>query len=188
MSLDKKIQNDSLESDLLAVKGKEYGKNHKQHMLELYKLYVEMADNVSARRSKANTFFLSVNTLLVTAIGILSELQSGFETLNLWWVLVTSFAGILFCWTWLSTVNSYRQLNTGKFKVIHLIERKLPLAMYTAEWSYLKPKEGVSGYKRLTVVELWVPKIFAVVYLVLMIIGAILLVKSGSFGFLQELF
>jgi hypothetical protein len=188
MSFDKKIENNTLESGLLAVKEKDYGPNYKQHLLELYKLYVEMADNVSARRSRANTFFLSVNTLLVTAIGILSELQSGFETLNLWWVLVASFAGILFCWTWLSTINSYRQLNSGKFKVIHLIEERLPLAMYKAEWAYLKPKMGVSRYKQLTVVELWVPKIFAVVYLVLMIIAAILLVKSGSLGFLWELF
>lgn len=171
-------ENAAVESELFAVDEKDYGKDYKKHLLEQYKLYVEMADRISSRRSKANTFFLSVNTLLVTAIGVLSKLESGFETLNLWWVLTTSFAGILFCWTWLSIINSYRQLNTGKFKVINTIERKLPLAMYKAEWSHLKPERGVSKYKQLTVVEIVVPKIFGGVYLVLMIMAVLLLVNS----------
>lgn len=40
-------------------------------LLEQYKLYVEMADRVSARRGSANTFFLTLNTTAVTAIGVL---------------------------------------------------------------------------------------------------------------------
>jgi hypothetical protein len=35
--------------------------------LELYKLAVEMADRISARRALANTFFLTVNTGLAAA-------------------------------------------------------------------------------------------------------------------------
>lgn len=174
----KTTHNNDLASELLTIEEDDYGKEYKEHLLGQYKLYVEMADRISSRRSKANTFFLSVNTLLVTAIGILSKLGSSFEALNLWWVLVTSFAGILFCWSWLSMINSYKELNSGKFKIIHLIEQKLPLAMYKAEWSYLKPKKRLSRYRQLTVVELWVPRIFAVVYLVLMIMATILLVNS----------
>jgi len=164
-------------SELFAVEEKDYGRDYKKHLLEQYKLYVEMADRISSRRSKANTFFLSVNTLLVTAIGILSKLELEFEALNLWWVLTTSFAGILFCWAWLSIISSYKQLNTGKFKVINTIEQKLPLAMYKAEWSYLKPERGISRYKQLTVVETLVPKIFGGVYCVLMIIAVFMLVN-----------
>jgi len=169
MSDDRKTADDALKDKLFTVEEKGYGESYKQHLLEQYKLYVEMADKISSRRSKANTFFLSVNTLLVTAIGVLSELGSGFVTLNHWWVLVTSFAGVLFCWTWFSTINSYRQLNTGKFKIVNMIEQRLPLAMYEAEWAYLKPKKGLSRYKQLTVVEFWVPRIFSGVYLALML-------------------
>lgn len=172
------MSNDDLTSELFAVEEKDYGKNYKQHLLEQYKLYIEMADKVSSRRSRANTFFLSVNTLLVTAIGVLTELESSFITLNLWWVLISSFAGVLFSWTWLSTINSYRQLNTGKFKIINTIEQNLPLAMYKAEWSYLKPKNKIDRYKQLTVVELWVPKVFAGVYVALMVMASILLLNS----------
>ena len=154
-------ENENFEAELFAVNKKDYGEKYNQHLLEQYKLYVEMADRVSSRRSKANTFFLSANTLLVTAIGILAELGSSFVSLNLWWVLVTSLAGVLFCWTWITIINSYRQLNSGKFRIINTIERKLPLAVYKAEWAYLKPKKGISRYKQLTIVERWVPILFA---------------------------
>lgn len=175
---------DNFEIVLFAVDEKDYGEKYNQHLLEQYKLYVEMADKVSSRRSKANTFFLSANALLVTAIGILAELGFGFISLNLWWVLVTSLAGILFCWTWLSIINSYRQLNSGKFKIINTIEKKLPLAMYKAEWSYLKPKREASKYKQLTIVERWVPRIFAILYFVLMLVAISLLWRSGAFSLL----
>jgi hypothetical protein len=172
------VQNESLRSELFSMNEEEYSKNYRQHLIEQYKLYVEMTDKVSERRAKANTFFLSVNTLLVTAIGVLSKLQSSFETLNLWWVLVTSFAGVLFCWAWISIIHSYGQLTTGKFKIIFMIEEKLPLALYKTEWAYLKPERGLSRYKQLTVVEPLVPKVFALIYIVLMILATVLLTTS----------
>ncbi|GHI47573.1 RipA family octameric membrane protein [Streptomyces albidoflavus] len=56
--------------------------NQRPEVLELYKLAVEMADRVSARRGTANAFFLSVQTALVTLISFgipkLSE--------SPWWV------------------------------------------------------------------------------------------------------
>ena len=39
-------------------------------VMDQYKLYVELADRVSARRALANTFFLTLNTAIFTAIGI----------------------------------------------------------------------------------------------------------------------
>jgi len=166
---------ENLKKKLLPVDKKSYGKEYNRHVLEQYRLYVEMADRVSSRRAKANTFFVSVNTLLITAISILAEIRSSLVSMTFWWVLATSFAGILVCWIWLSTISSYRQLNSGKFKVINAIEQELPLAMYNAEWAYLKPKIGVSKYNQLTNVERWVPKIFAALYFVLLLIASYLM-------------
>jgi hypothetical protein len=39
------------------------------HLLEQYKLYIEMADRISSRRQSANSFFLSLNTTLVALGG-----------------------------------------------------------------------------------------------------------------------
>jgi len=38
-------------------------------LLEQYKLYVELADRVSQRRGTANTFFLSINSLVAVVVG-----------------------------------------------------------------------------------------------------------------------
>ena len=39
---------------LPAISQSTYGELHKPHLLEIYKLYVEMADRISARRQSAN--------------------------------------------------------------------------------------------------------------------------------------
>ena len=124
---ERKVTSNDLRAQLFIIDEKTYGKNYKKHLLEQYKLCVEMADKISSRRSTANSFFLSVNTLLITAIGILSRLGSSFATFSSLWGVMTSIAGILFCWTWLVTIQRYRDLNDAKFNVINAIERRLPV-------------------------------------------------------------
>jgi len=160
-----------LESQLFGVDEKKYGKDYKKHLLDQYKLCVEMADKISSRRCTANNFFLSVNTLLLTAIGILSRFGSSFAALSLWWLVITSAAGILFCWAWLLTIRCYRDLNDAKFKTINAIEQKLPAAAFNVEWALLNPENKATKYPQLTKVERWVPRIFIFLYLVLMLIG-----------------
>jgi len=160
-----------LEAQLFVFDEKTYGRNYKKHLLEQYKLCVEMADKISSRRCTANNFFLSVNTLLLTAIGILSRFGSSFATLSLWWLVITSVAGTLFCWAWLVTIRCYRDLNEAKFKIINVIEQKLPATAFNVEWALLSPENKATKYPQLTKVERWVPLIFIFLYLVLMLVG-----------------
>ena len=37
-----------------------YGDKFQDHLIEQYKLYVEMADRVSARRAQTNRFYISL--------------------------------------------------------------------------------------------------------------------------------
>ena len=172
---DSKIPGD-FESSLFVIDEKKYGKEYKKHMLEQYKLYVDMADKIQSRRSTANNFFLTVNTLLITAVGILTRLGSSFVSFNLYWVAITSFAGILFCWTWLVTIKCYRNLSDAKFRIINAIERKLPVAAFDIEWACLTQQDKDSKYPELTKVEKWVPIIFGFLYFVLIVIGVLLVV------------
>jgi hypothetical protein len=127
--------------------------------LELYKLAVEMSDRLSARRGAANTFFLTVNTGLATLLGA-QDLR--------WYVAA---AGIVFALAWWVQLRSYRQLNAAKFKVIHKIEERLPLRIFTDEWDYLKAdRPAAPGFRRriryleLGAVERMVPFAFAAIY------------------------
>jgi hypothetical protein len=146
-----------------------YGQLYKKHLMEQYKLCVEMADRVSSRRSTTNNFFLTLNSLLITAIGILSRIGISGNSFNLTWVIIASFAGILFCWCWFTTINGYRTLNSSKFEIINSIEKKLPVAAFETEWKHLTPKDGKVKHRQLTKVECWIPKIFSLLYLTLSI-------------------
>src|SRR5258705_2726593 len=73
-----------------------YAANEKYqaHLVEQYKLYVEMADRISARRQTANSYFLAINTGLVGFIGYVSTKETG-EYL---WLMAG--AGIANCYLW----------------------------------------------------------------------------------------
>lgn len=134
----------------------------KDHVLEQYKLCVEMADRISARRSTANTFFLTLNTLV---IGALSACADKFSRLS---VIVLCIAAIILCYVWERLINSYRQLNTAKYIVIGEFEKRLPTSPYwSAEWNALGEGKDPKKYKQLTAVEKWVPIVFICLYLLL---------------------
>ncbi len=134
----------------------------KDHVLEQYKLCVEMADRISARRSTANTFFLTLNTLVV---GALSACAEKFSRLS---VIVVCIAAIVLCYVWKRLINSYRQLNTAKHTVIGEFEKRLPTSPYwSAEWNVLGEGKDPKKYKQLTAVEKWVPIVFMCLYLLL---------------------
>lgn len=143
-----------------------YGAEYEKHLFEQYKLYVEMADRVSARRMLANSFFVGVHTALITAFTVLLKEN----------ILPRSFLGyvpfaavILLCFVWWRIVYSYRQLNSGKFKVIQALEQELPSAPYDAEWIALGKGKTPKLYRPLTHVENWVPLCFGLLYLLLVI-------------------
>ena len=147
-------------SDRLVANDREsYGDNFQAHSLEMYKLYVQMADNISARRQSANSFFLTVNTALIAIVGYMSG-----ENVEINWVV--NLAGMVLCYSWYRLIRSYKDLNSGKFKVVHEIEKTLPLAPYDAEWEALGRGNDSKLYLPFTVIEMRVPWIFLVLHLV----------------------
>ena len=137
------------------------------HIIEQYKLYVEMADRVSQRRMNANTFFISVTTLLFTITSFIGD-RTTFGN------LVFGILGCILCFAWYFTLKSYRQLNSGKFEVIHEMEKLLPLSCYAYEWDILDKGENPSKYWPISHIEKIVPAIFFVAYLIHIIYHLIL--------------
>lgn len=132
-------------------------------VLEQYKLYVEMADRVSNRRGLANTFFLTLNTLLFTLFGVFWKDKPGDVPIALLVLLLVTTVGE--CSAWWMIVRSYRQLNAGKYQVVGLLEEQLPASPYwRAEWQALGEGTDWRLYMPLTHVEQWVPVLFAAIY------------------------
>jgi hypothetical protein len=131
-------------------------------ILEQYKLYVEMADRISARRGLTNTFFLTLNTLVFTIIGVVVKDRTQFSPILLALALAIALGQ---CGGWFLIVRSYRQLNSAKFKVIGALETRLPASPYwSAEWKALGEGRDWRAYIPLTHVERWIPTLFATVY------------------------
>ncbi len=137
--------------------------------MELYKLAVEMADRVSARRGTANAFFVTVNTALLAFLG-LAELDAAWPV---------AAGGVVISVTWALLIKSYRDMNRAKFTVINEAEKRLPLKIFYDEWQVLKkerpeswlPKDWrgwLKWYVEFTIVEMIVPLVFAVLYLVIL--------------------
>lgn len=155
-------------ADLAGVAAADYGDDYRAHLLEQYKLYVQMADKISERRQAANNYGLTIHTALVTVVAaLLSKQPSWLPSLA---YVVVSACGIVLCFTWRRMVRSYKDLNSGKFKVIHEIEKLLPIRPYDCEWTMVGRGKVKDLYLPFSHVEGAIPLIFATLYAVTIVL------------------
>ena len=146
------------------AEGVTYPHNDKwySHLLDQYKLYVEMADRVSARRGLTNTFFLTLNTTLV---GLAAVIEKTAVQGRAWWLAIPLAALLGECFTWFYLVRGYRLLNTAKYQVVGVLEERLPASPFVrGEWWCLAERRGRERYWPLSFIEQWVPALFALIY------------------------
>lgn len=158
------MESEKLEKMLFVLANDKYGDKYIEHLLEQYKIYINSAEKISDRRQKTNEFFLTLNSALVALLGFIVTKTSGNEFDLL--LILSSLAGVTMCYLWYRMILSYKGLNSGKFKVIHAIEKRLPLALYDTEWEALGRGEVKSTYWPFTHIELWVPWIFISIYFI----------------------
>lgn len=139
-------------------------------LLDIYKLTVEMADRISARRALASTFFLTALSSLIVVIGLTTKAEWAF-----------ALPGLVLAITWWLLLRSYRLLNRAKYKVIQNMEKRLPVQPFTDEWPITEaiPGDEIVRFRRikalrgryaeLGVLEQTVPTIFGVIFLVILI-------------------
>jgi hypothetical protein len=137
--------------------------------LELYKLAVEMADRVSARRTTANGFFLTLHAAVTTAVGFAAPAAIPDDSgATGYAAVVTAAGGVVLAVTWWLLLRSYRDLNRAKFLVINDLEKRFPVAIFAEEWRALGKDEPVQwwrgAYTEQGFVERVVPAVFAALY------------------------
>ncbi len=148
--------------------GTNFDNSNRQLLLEEYKIFVETSETVVARRQAANSFFLSVNSALLAALGVLSQTSLATAVSRLAFLAIGA-AGTLLCVEWRVLIRSYRQLNTGKFLVIHLLERQLPASLFQAEWIALGEGKDPKKYKPVTSVERIIPILLILLFVVIVV-------------------
>ena len=140
-----------------------YGASFTSDLLEQYKLYVQSAENVSARRVASSRYLLTLNAALVALYGVQS---AGFG--QSYWTLLVPIVGIPVSLLWYLIIKSHANLNRIKFDVIHEFEQHLPAATYKYEWHLAEEGQGKT-YIAVTTIERWIPILFAALHVVLAI-------------------
>jgi hypothetical protein len=125
---------------------------------EQYKLAVEMADRISARRGATNTFFITANAALMTAVGSNRVADTA------------AVAGIALAVGWWVLLRSFRDLSAAKWQVITEMEKQLPARPFTDEWDCLKA-DPVSGWRPRYAELSSVERVGPIVFLGLFVIG-----------------
>jgi hypothetical protein len=146
-------------------------------LFEQYKLYVQSIERVSERRANANSYFLTLTTGIGGSIGYIVAYDYKFKEL---FILIITISGILICIYWLFILDNYRKLNSGKFKALIELEKKLPVNLFNFEWEILGKGKNPKLYRKTSIVEKSIPKILIFVYSGLLVIAFIELVKNTA--------
>ena len=142
-------------------------------LLEQYKLLVGTSEALVSRRQQVNTFFLSVNSIILAAIGLIIREETA-NNITGPVLIVLGLSGMVLCFAWRREILSFGQLNRGKFEIIHALESRLPARVFAAEWVALGEGEDPSKYKPFTKTESLTPWIFGVLEMLVLIAGIIL--------------
>lgn len=142
--------------------------------LEQYKLILGTTESLESRRQTLHTFFMSINSLFLAAIGLLGK-ESLDNSAVAVGVIVLAVAGCLLSESWRRQVVSYGNVAASKWTVINAFEACLPSSPFCAEWQALQRRD----YRSFTTNETAIPVAFVALYGVAIVAGTLLLAGVG---------
>lgn len=127
---------------------------YQDHLLEQYKLCTEMANKISDRRIATNNFYLTINTALLSVYGLI-KVKTNHQ------MILLAVIGLIISYSWYCIINSYKKINSAKYKTINKIEDELACCPYQYEWDIVCRQ---SDYKKFSDVEKYIPFGFMLFY------------------------
>ena len=149
-----------------------YTDEDKSILLEQYKLFLETSEALVDRRQKVSNFFITANALIVSLSGTVMTLSID-NKLKMIAGALLSIVGIILSISWMNLLTNYGKLNSSKMKIISMIEKQLPAAIFDTEWAVLSDSLNNKKYISFTENEKRVPKTFIAIY-ILVILAVIL--------------
>ena len=146
-----------------------------QHiLLEQYRIFVKTADDITMRRLQTNKFYLTILLGLFTIAGFFNKNGiTGILNEQIILILV-SVIGIALSVIWYVNIESFKLLNSAKFKVIHEMEKDLPCACFDKEWEYRVGEDESKAYPILTKIEKFLPIIMGAIFFIILLVGLFL--------------
>ena len=151
--------------------------SEKARLLEIYKLQVQLTNDVSNRRTSTNRFYMislsGVALVFSTVFDITGNGTNTFTDLSLE-LLAYMFAtiGLSLSWSWFISTESYLRLVSRKYEVLKELEIKLDYNFFEKEWGYLGKHGNNLTYRELSRIELSPSIIFLAIFLFLLAFSA----------------
>ena len=145
--------------------------DQRAEFVELYKILVQSSESLVARRQNVNTFFVTANGFLLSAVALVAKDGVPGRRIAIA-VIIMSLVGVILSLIWRQLLLSFGQLNAGKFMVINEMEKYLAAPIFDAEWVALAEGRERRVYRSFTNNEARVPLAIFCVY-VLLLAGAI---------------
>lgn len=144
-------------------------------LLEQYKIFLKTSEDLVSRRQGVNNFYISINSALIAAFGIIWALNI-LPVYKFLTGFLLSVVGIILSFSWIKLLVSYGDLNSSKMKIVSYIEKQLPASLYDAEWAALSDKLNKRKYVSFTNSEKRVPALFIAVYICVAACGVVFLI------------
>ena len=145
-------------------------------LLEIYKIHVEQANNISNRRTTINRFYQVFLSGLVVIFAATLQNKNG-ESVKLlsgisieWIMLVLGGLGMWLTLIWCISVDSNLLQNTRKYETLKILEGKLEYQFLKQEWKFLGLDRDRT-YRSLATTEFLAPITFFLFFSVLFGIG-----------------
>ena len=166
----------------MILKGSDF--HNKETLMTQYQMFVQTSEELVRRKQSVNTFYVTLNSLMLSAIiSIICAAGDILQVIdnNMIIYVISAFLsviGIVICWSWITLLISYSDLNASKMAIISCIEERLALKLYDTEWALLTRRIGKRKYQSFTVKELSVAKIFLSLYFLMIVACVIMCVMT----------
>ncbi|WP_266080608.1 RipA family octameric membrane protein [Haladaptatus caseinilyticus] len=145
-------------------------------VLELWKQYEQTARDVSNRRLKNNRFYQRLLGATVAGVGVAAK----FNAIGPFVYVVVGLIGVAISLLWMMHIVSYKQLNSGKYDVLHDLESELPYQPFSQEWKKLDRGRDPTTFITHTSVEIWWPRVALWVFGGMVLYGGIQKLQTGG--------
>lgn len=141
----------------------------RSEVIEQYKMMLGTIESLEGRRQALHTFFMSINSLLLAAIGLVAK-ESLDEPAVSAGVILLATMGAAFSVCWTLQIASHGTVLASKWEVFNHMERALPSRPFSAEYECMQRR----GYRSFTRIESLVPLVFTALYAVSLVGGVLL--------------
>jgi hypothetical protein len=118
--------------------GTNFTDEQRENLLEYYKLLSQHTDQLATRRQNLNSFFLSINSMLMAGIGVIGKdlAESHHHRAIIGaciFLIILGLTGLIVGRSWGALIRIYGQMTTANANVTRQLEKHLLAAIFTAQ-------------------------------------------------------